>query len=151
MKWYVWLLLISWLIIAGLIYAFIFRGEVGPQEDGRTVILLKTDERTLILGEMRELLQAVEKITSAIAVGDMSAVTKAAKAVGAAEHAPPPMSVRRKLPIGFKKLGHPMHQAFDDLALEASSMGDAKVVTGKLGVILQKCNACHASFALKAE
>ena len=145
------LLVVSWAVILGMVYLFFFRGNVGPQEDGRTVIEMTAAERSYILAEMRGFLEAVEGIMSAVASDDMDRVAKIAQSQGLAGHALPPASLLRKLPLDFKRLGRPTHRLFDALAEEASTVGTPKTVAAKLSEILQKCTACHASFALRAK
>ena len=60
-----------------------------------------------------------------------------------------PMRVLIRLtapPLGFKTLGMSVHRSFDELALEADTMGDGSIILGKLGAILNTCITCHASY-----
>ncbi|PCJ07418.1 MAG: hypothetical protein COB16_10975 [Rhodobacteraceae bacterium] len=72
------------LTLAGLGYTFVVKGNVEPHADGRTVVLLSADERNMVLGEMRGLLEAVQAVVQAAVEGDMEAVSAAAREVGMA-------------------------------------------------------------------
>ncbi|MCP5088329.1 MAG: cytochrome c [Rhodobacteraceae bacterium] len=138
-------------VIAFAAYTFIFgkTGEVG--DDGRTAVMISADEKELVLGEMRGLLEAVQAITGGLAENDLATVAESAHAVGMSSTGGEPAALIAKLPLEFKKLGMGTHQAFDDLGNEATDMGDAKVVLGMLGDVLQNCTACHASYRFDVE
>ena len=54
------------------------------------------------------------------------------------------MALIAKLPLEFKSLPMSVHRNFDELALEAETMGDGSIILGKLGAILNTCTTCHA-------
>lgn len=144
-------LIASWLVIAGLVYLFFIKGAVTEASDGRTAIMLTQGEKDFVLTEMRGFLEAVQLILEGIDEKDMKKVAQSAKAVGAGAAEVVPGSLMRKLPLTFKQLGHPTHAAFDDLAMEASDLGDAGEVIKRLGVLMNNCVACHSSFRLDVE
>ncbi len=55
------------------------------------------------------------------------------------------------MPLEFRKLGFSMHQDFDQLALDAESMGDIRHSMTQLGNVMQKCVACHAAYRIVVE
>ena len=137
--------------VLALVYMFVIRGAVEDSDDGRTAILLLPGERNLVLAEMRGFLESVQEIIEAVTENDMQAIAKSTHNVGMANAQGVPASLMGKLPLEFKKLGMATHQAFDDLGMEASDMGDGALVMKKLGKLLQNCTACHASYRLEAE
>jgi hypothetical protein len=143
-------LVASWLVIGGLVYLFFIKGSVAEASDGRTAIILTQGEKDFVLTEMRGFLNAVQLILEGLDEKDMKKVAQSAKAVGVAGAANTPGSLMRKLPLAFKQLGHPTHQAFDGVAMEASDLGDAGQVINKLSVLMNNCVACHATYRLEA-
>lgn len=139
------------LIVAGVAGTLFVRGTTTQGEDGRTAILLTAAERDHVLAEMRGLLEAVESITYGISQNDLPAVATAASAVGMGAAGNEPITLIAKLPLEFKSLGMATHQAFDDLAIEATDMGDNMVVLERLGGILGNCTSCHAGYRFAYE
>ncbi len=146
-----WLALLLVLGLGVLGYKLIVVGDTRPAADGRTAILLSPGERDLVLTEMRAFLQAVQGIVQAVGAGDPAAAAQAARAVGAAAAAEVPVSLMAKLPLGFKQLGMATHGAFDQLALDAESLGDLGHTQGQLAALLGNCVACHATFRIDPE
>ena len=145
------LVLVLALTIASISYVFIVKGKTITASDGRTAILVTAGERDLVLLEMRQFLEAVQTITVAVNKDDMSTVVKAAKKVGFAAQSGVPPSLMKKLPIGFKKLGAGTHKAFDQLALDAESLGDKDYSLAQLGELMANCVSCHAAYQLGIE
>ena len=142
-------LIASWLVIAGLVYMFFIKGSVAEANDERTAIILTQGEKDFILTEMRGFLAAVQQIVEGLDEKDLKKVAESAKEVGMANMSEVPGSLMRKLPLGFKQMGHPTHAAFDDLAIEAADMGDKDKVLNKLATLMQNCVACHNSYRLE--
>ena len=118
------------------------------EEDTRTPIVTTEDERNLVLGEMRQFLETVRSITIGLSNDDMETVAKAAKKMGMAASGEVPDVLAKKLPQTFKVLAMKVHMGFDELALNASSMGDTQETLEQLGKILSNCTACHATYRL---
>lgn len=125
-------------------------GDTLESADGRTAIVMTSPERDLILSEMRTFLEGVQTIVEAIANDDMEAVATKANSIGMAATGGEPAALIAKLPLEFKSLGMGTHKAFDDLAMEATDMGDGVIVLGMLGDILLRCTTCHASYRFEA-
>ena len=117
----------------------------------RAEIRLLPEEREHLLLEMRQFLAGVQTITRGVSDNDMKSVAAAARSLGMAAAHEVPAPLRRKLPVEFRQLGSKTHQAFDDLARDAESLGDPKHSLLQLADILQNCVACHASFRFTAE
>ena len=134
------------LVIAGGVYKFIFQGSTSGSTDGRIAIVLDAGERDLVLAEMRQFLESVQKITTGIAGNDMELVAEYARKSGMAATKGMPGTLMGKLPLGFKKLGPDTHKQFDLLALDAEEFGDGDHALSQLSVLLQNCVACHAAY-----
>jgi len=146
-----WTIIILLLGLSGFLVNKFISGEVTPNEDGRTNVVLTKDERNLVLDEMRAFLAAVQGIITAANTEDMQAVAKHAKAVGFAAQKGVPASLMKKLPLDFKKLGMGTHKAFDQLAMDAESLGDKGQTMEQLGALMQNCVACHAIYRIDPE
>ncbi|TCV84146.1 hypothetical protein [Sulfurirhabdus autotrophica] len=119
--------------------------------DERTALVLKPDERAVVLLEMRQFLSGVQLMTDAFARDDAKALANAARSLGkAAVHEVPP-ALRAKLPAEFKQLGFSVHNEFDQIAMDAESMGDMKHSMTQLASTLQKCVACHTIYQIQNE
>ena len=137
--------------IASMAYLFVIRGNVTASEDGRTAIVLSASERHLVLGEMRGFLESIEAITNGLAEDNMKDIAENAQRVGMATAGQVPVALMAKLPIEFKTLGMATHKAFDDLAQEATDMGDEKVALAKLGELMNNCTTCHAAYRIVSD
>jgi hypothetical protein len=138
-------------VIAGGAYLFFIKGRTSVSADGRTAVVLTAEERDHVLADMRGLLENVQGLLAALGKGDMQGVAEHARNNGFSNHKMPPVSLMTKMPAEFRALGDPMHSGFDDIAIEAESIGDRDVIVQKLGAVLQVCTGCHASYTLKAE
>ncbi len=146
-----WTLLVL-LIVAGAVgvWRFMAGAPTTLAEDGRQVIQVSAAERNLVLGEMREFLVAVRKIVEAAEKNDMDTVASAAAAAGMKVTHAMPAGLMGKLPLEFKQLGMSVHSGFDQIALDAQSLGDPAHAREQLVQLLYKCEGCHASFRLEA-
>ena len=130
-------------------YLFIYQGKTEMAEDNRTIILLEPFERDFVLAEMRGFLIAVQQIVDGIEKDNMAQIAQAAKKVGMATMHEVPGSIRGKLPLAFKKMGHASHSAFDQLALDAEQLGDKEHTLSQLNQILPTCTACHSLYKVR--
>ncbi len=139
------------LALAGFGYTFVVKGTVEPHADGRTVILLSADERNMVLGEMRGLLEAVQSVVQAAVAGDMVAASTAARAVGMVAAEGESAAMLGKIPLDFMTLGMGTHKAFDALADTAENTNDPLVVLGELGNLMDRCTSCHGGYRFGIE
>jgi len=146
-----WLIIsVLLLIILGGAYKFLIQGSVSESTDGRMAIQVNAGERDLILTEMRAFLISVQQITQAISKDDMQLLADSARKVGKAAQGEVPGTLIGKLPIEFKKLGFATHSKFDQIALDAESLGDSAYALQQLSELMQNCVACHAAYRLDA-
>lgn len=124
------------------------RQQSQDNPDKRLYLNLLPAERDLVLQEMRNFLHVIQQMHEALAQDDMTTVAKAARTMGsnAANEIPP--HVVAKLPEDFKQFAGQVHMAFDTIALDAESLGDAKHTMGQLGTMLNTCAACHAVYQI---
>jgi hypothetical protein len=117
-------------------------------KDERKALNLTPPERAMILLEMRQFLGGIQVMTEAFSRDDLKAVAQAAKPLGAQAAHEVPDSLKAKLPKEFKQLGFATHSGFDQLAMDADSLGDTKHAQKQLGNILQNCVNCHSQFQI---
>lgn len=147
-----WVVIVLLLIVIGVAgYKVIVVGETEVAEDGRVAIVLKAGERRLVLEEMRTFLSGIQTITEALTKDDMQTVAKTAHALGRAASQGVPVQLMGKLPLEFKTLGFSVHGDFDQMALDAESLGDSKHTLSQLSATLQKCVACHVAYQLRSD
>lgn len=135
--------------IAAMAYVFIVAGSTRKQEDGRVAVVLTSDERALVLQEMRGFVQGLQAITAGLAANDMKAVASAARAQGMARSHDVAPGLMGKLPLEFKTLAFRVHGAFDQIALDAEAMAMPSHTLEQLAQALQGCVACHATYAIE--
>ena len=119
------------------------------ETDTRTVIELSPQHRAMILNEMRQFLSGLQQITAALSRDDMDAVSQAARGLGVAMTRHVPADLKQALPQGFRKLGHEVHSQFDQIALDAESLGDSNHALSQLGDTLSRCVACHNTYQIR--
>jgi hypothetical protein len=119
-------------------------------KDERKALNLAPSERAMILLEMRQFLNGIQIMTDALSRDDMKAVAQAAKPLGAQASHEVPDSLKAKLPKEFKQLASAVHGGFDQLAMDAESLGDTKHTQKQLGGILKNCVSCHNLFQIHA-
>lgn len=133
-------------LITVLFFALI--ASAFAKDDARTPIVLTKAERNLVLEEMRTFLATVQSITTSLSEDDMQSIATAAKKAGMAASGEVPPALTNKLPMNFKILAMTVHKTFDQLALDATEMGDQQQVLEQLGSLMGNCVACHAIYRL---
>jgi cytochrome c553 len=140
-------------VLFGLAASLAMAGAVAANigTDDRVKIVLKPDERHLVLWEMRSFLDVVQTITDALTREDMQTVAAAARSMGSgAANQIPPQTVA-KLPETFQMLAGTVHTTFDVMALDADSLGDPMHTQRQMSKLLQTCNACHGIYQVAVE
>jgi len=130
--------------------SIIFLSSAFAKDDPRKPIELTESERNLVLEEMRTFLDTVRSITVSLSEEDMNKIAKSAKKVGMAASGGVPPELTAKLPLQFKMLAMKVHKGFDQIALDATEMGDKQQTLEQLGALMGNCVACHAIYKLPA-
>ncbi len=87
-------------------------------------------------------------MTDALSRDDMEAVSREARTLGIAMSHHMPADLKQALPQGFRKLGHAVHSNFDQIALDAESLGDSQHTLAQLGDTLSQCVSCHSTYQI---
>ena len=143
--------ILLWIVTIAMFAWFFVRGSTAAGTDNRTAVVLKANERNLILLEMRGMLSATHGILEGINQGDINQVIKSSRSAGMAAAADVNPALMGKLSLQFKTLGMGVHQSMDELARAAESGKPAPELLKMLSDTLSKCVACHAAWQLKAE
>jgi hypothetical protein len=138
------------LVIAGTVVAAQSGSKI-EDPDTRQTLRLPSDERHLVLTEMRNFVIAMQQIMDGLASEDMATVAVAARKMGSGAANEIPPHVVAKLPDPFKQLAGKVHTTFDAIALDAESLGDTKHTVGQLRDLTQHCVACHAIYQVDRE
>lgn len=157
-----WCPYVAFLLGAALVAVLVFFVVIGKvakpdagSTDQRSKLLLNHTERDFVLAEMRAMLSSVQTILDASLAGDMARAAQAAKSAGMDEVKNIPLEIRTpligKLPLEFKQLGFSVHGDFDQIALDAASLGDREHTLKQVAQLMQKCVACHATYAIAVE
>ena len=113
----------------------------------RNVVALSTPEREFMLNEMRYYLDMLWVTSDALSHDDFTTVAKVAHSrIPAMNASPLPPTLEAKLPPEYLALSHAQHAAVDELAVTAEKSRNSHDTLQKLGVVLQRCNECHAIF-----
>ena len=118
-------------------------GEKAPE---REVMKLAPQHEVHVRYEMRGFLGSLQGINEALAKQDFEAVARYARQSGAQAPQAAPRGLGKALPQKFREMGGATHAAFDQLAVDAQTMGDTRVVLEQLSGIMQNCIKCHAAY-----
>ncbi len=141
-----WVLTVVLALISGALgYRFV-AGEVQHREDGRLSIQVSQDEHTMLMQEMRAWLQSSQAIMSAANRQKFAEVSRLAKAAGMSAEEVVPGELFRKIPLQMKALGFDTRKKFDEIAADAEKLQDSKHTLEQLGMAMQNCIACHATY-----
>ena len=124
---------------------------VAEEGDTRTVIQLSPQHRSLVLTEMRQFLAGLQQLSEALSQDDMDEVARVARTLGSPMTHDVPPDLKQALPEGFRKLGFSVHKDFDQVALDAESLGDSQHTLSQLGATLSKCVSCHSTYQIHIE
>ncbi len=145
-----WTLLLAVVVAAIVAVVMIAPGnKTTVAADGREVILLKPQQRDLVLAEMRTFVASLQTITQALGTDDSELFQKAALKVGLAAQQGVPLDMMKALPLPFRKLGMDTHKKFDQLAANAEQGASNAQLLIELSQLMNNCVACHAAYQLK--
>ncbi|MEF3366634.1 hypothetical protein V3H18_08825 [Methylocystis sp. 9N] len=124
---------------------------IGEEIETRSPVALTATEKAFVLGQMRLFVESVERIVTALALGDAAAAAEAAAARGArrfqAENIMP-ATLSEKLPEQWRQFGRPMRAGFDALAQGVANGEDRNRSFARLGDVMRNCVGCHAAYRI---
>lgn len=116
--------------------------------DTRQRLIFAPTQRGQILVEMRLMLGSVSGIIQGLAIGDLPAAEKAARASGMVEAVDVDPQIKKLLPQQFLELGMQTHRGFDKLADQIKAGGSRDDTLRGLAKLTGNCVACHATYRL---
>ena len=119
--------------------------------DTRQAVYLDEGERATVLAEMRTFLSTLQLITQGVATDDMGLVEHAAKTMGQDASGGVSLSLIFKLPLSFKIFAADTHQKFDQIALDAGSLGGRDHVLEQVSNLMRNCVSCHSMYRIELE
>ncbi len=143
-----WLAIVSLSLALTGALSIIFSGQTSKADDGRTSIHLSSEERKMVLSEMRRLLEASQLIVQGLADQDLSSIEKAASAVGSKAITTVDLKLAPKLPPEFRQLGFGTHKAFDEIAQLARDKQSPDMIQRKLATTMNNCVSCHTAYQI---
>lgn len=117
--------------------------------DSRSPIVVRPNERTRILANMRKYLIGVQSMTAALASDDMPAAAAAARAMGGVNLYDLNLMFPTRASVEFHDLAFEVHRDFDGIASDAESKKDPKLMLRQLGATLKRCTHCHETYRLE--
>ena len=138
-----------WLVTIGVAVYMFVNGQTTKGGDGRTAIHLNSDERDLVLTEMRTMLTSVQGIVTGLSREDLEMVRTSAQASGNAIAGNVPPTLMAKLPLEFKTMGMGVHKGFDEMSVAVEQQETTDMILSRLGDQLNSCIACHAAYKLE--
>lgn len=112
----------------------------------REVMKLTPEYEAHVRYEMRGFLVSLQGVNEALAKNDFEAVARYARQSGRAAPGEAPRGLGKALPERFREMGGATHAAFDQLATDAETMGDARITLEQISGIMKNCIQCHAAY-----
>lgn len=122
--------------------------RVVGEEDRRAPVVLRPNERTAMLGDMREYLKGLQVMFAALAKEDMDAVAGQATSLGKINIFQTYLTFPTVSGIRFRELSALVHEDFDEIAADAKTNRNAKMTLAKLATTMRRCVSCHENFRL---
>jgi len=144
------IIVVLFVIIAGLLYKFVIAGDTRPVPNERIAIELSPAERAQQLAQMRDYELAVQEIVQGLVKDDKRQIEGAAIPVGSKAMKRIHITTMAKLPYKYKQATIGMHRDFDRIAIMAHQGKDAKTIQLKLADSMNRCISCHSSYKLPA-
>ena len=132
---------------------FFVKGWTTKGTDGRIEIVLAMAERDQILGEMRQLLKAVDSIVRGLGEPqpDLRMMEEATRKAGMKMAADVNPAIMAKLPLPFKQMGMSIHKDMDALADAAVQQETPQQLLQRLSSMTARCTACHDLYRFSLE
>lgn len=118
------------------------------EEERRAPVVLRPNEKTAMLGDMREYLKALQVMFAALAKDDMDAVAAQAKALGRINIFTTYLSFPTVSGVRFRELSAQVHEDFEEIAADAKANRNSKSTLERLATTMKRCVSCHESFRL---
>lgn len=150
------------LVIAFVLFAAVFAdAEVYAQDetmaangDTRIPVMLRPNERTRVLADMRQYLKGLQEMFAALSEEDMAKAAASARSLGTINIYGTYLMFPTKSAVRFRELSSGVHADFEGIAEDTEKFKDSKnpietkEIMGRLSQTMKKCVACHESYRL---
>lgn len=123
--------------------------------DTRIPVMLRPNEHTRVLNDMRQYLRGLQEMFSALEVDDIAKVATTARVLGSINIYNARLMFPTQSAVRFRELSAKVHVDFESLAEDMEKLKDSqdasiatKDIMGRLSQIMKKCVACHESYRL---
>ncbi|HEY3326592.1 MAG TPA: hypothetical protein VGK14_05410 [Novimethylophilus sp.] len=130
-------------------------GVAVVNEDTRIPVMLRPNEHTRVLNDMRQYLRGLQEMFSALEVDDIAKVAATARALGSINIYNSKLMFPTKSAVRFRELSAHVHVDFESLADDMEKLKDSqdaaiatKDIMGQLSQTMKKCVSCHESYRL---
>ncbi len=140
-----------WSVLTGVLMSMPLALSAAP--DTRTAVDMPPEKSAMMLANMRDHLQTLGEIQSALAAGDFDKAADLAEqhlGLDAMNREGPQLAPY--MPTPMRQMGMQMHRAasrFARVARDSEIDGDLKPPMAALGQVTQACVACHAAYRVK--
>ena len=114
----------------------------------RAPVVLRPNEKSALLSDMREYLRGVQLIVSALAKDDFDTVSKVAESLGVINIVDRSLNFPTASGTRFRDLASLVHMNFEELAIDAKTQRNAKAVLERLAPLMNRCVTCHETYYL---
>ena len=114
----------------------------------RTPVVLRPNEKTALLADMREYLKGVQSIISALVKEEMDTVSAVAESLGIINIVDRPLVFQSTSGTRFRDLAALVHINFEEMAIDARTHRNPKSTLERLAPLLKRCVTCHENYYL---
>lgn len=120
--------------------------QAGVEQDRRAPVVLRPNEKSAMLSDMREYLKGLQTIFAALSKDDMAVVATQAQALGAINVFNSHLMFPTVSGVRFRELAALVHEDFEEIAADAKVKPSVKTTLEKLSATMKRCVSCHETF-----
>lgn len=129
----------------------VFSNSSWAEKDNREAVVLDDENRAFVLHEMRQNVSGIQQAITALSNDDMKGVASALQRLGMQSMDNVPPTLMSTVPGGFMQIGMSNHLAFDKIADAAEKGASTKDVLSSLGIAMNRCVTCHATYRIESK
>lgn len=142
-------------LVVGLVFcsaiaaSFSSWSQVPPSPDSterRAPVVLRPNEKTAMLSDMRDYLKGVQAIVAALAKDDLDTVSAVAESLGIINIVDRPLVFPNASGTRFRDLAALVHMNFEEMAIDAKTHRSTKATLERLAPLMKRCVNCHETF-----
>lgn len=141
----------SLVFCSAMVASFSVGSQTAPDPNNtekRTPVVLRPNEKTELLSDMREYLKGVQSIISALVKEDMDTVSAVAESLGIINVIDRPLMFPNASGTRFRDLATLVHINFEEMAMDARTQRNPKATLERLAPLMKRCVNCHENYYL---